>query len=596
MRRLLALTTFVTAIFVAACGDDAGVYTDAAGPTREGGMGDAGAFDAAHDASFSDAGAPLPPLRPSADAPPLGAERYEDPDDLFNAASCYDGEDNDAADMAEDDGLDCDDTNCSNLPSCCIARPQTPALCCRQISDTDVLADLGMCDPGSPLDCVDATAFGAPAPFVDDGLALGGDGVFDSGLLFDQTIDLRTANLDVTIEFRQAECTGSCRESAAFGITTQDALGMQSHVDPEVALVVSGERREARLLIADDIAMVWSDVGDGTWRVLLRPDGDVLVGRDGSAPVKVGTHQPVDDARVVAWGHSRNPGATGDDGIRIRRLESAVQLCDMPQAWSERRQLQMVITDPVETSGASSPSVVLDGMGVARLAFAQDGDIFFATRENPSRPERWARSLSPARTGASDPELVAVPDGFLLYYMAEESRTWMMASADATLDNLDDGTPLSMPAVGFAHPSIVPIMPPARPERFAMAASTVNGIETFSSVDGMDWLPHGTVPIELLDAVEVGDASLAVVNGGYQLAVAWRRGARWSVAIFASAELIAWRLVDARALEAGEGTERVGVRNLELFVNDDLLEAIYVGSDGIRETLHHASRAVPLLL
>ena len=539
------------------------------------------------------------PLRPQASpdlAPP--AERYEDPDDSFNAGSCYDGEDNDAADMAEADGFDCDDMDCATLPSCCVARPQT-ARCCQSDSLGDVLAELDSCTPGgSPLDCVvGATAFGAPTPFVDDGLAFGGDGVFDSGLLFDRAVDLRTENLDVSIEFRQAACTGSCRESAAFGITTQDALGTESHVDPEVALVVSGERREARLLIADDVAAVWTDVGDGTWRVVLRPDGVVLVGRDGATPIEVATYEPSADARVVAWGHSRNPGATGDDGIRIRLLDPTVQVCDMPNAWGERRQLVLQITDEVETTGASSPSVVLAG-DVPRLAFAQGGEIFFATRENPSRPERWAREPSPALTNATDPELVPVTDGFLLYYFGEsgESRTWMMALADETLDNLDAGMPLNMPAVDFAHPSIVPIMPPDRDERFAMAASTNEGIEAFSSLDGMLWEPHAVVPVESLGANEVGEPSLVVVNGGYQLAVAVRRGARWSIAMFASAELVHWRLVEERALEAGEGTERVGVRDLELFVNDSMLEAVYVGSDGIRESLHHASRRIPRLL
>lgn len=591
------------ALLAIACGDDDATTDprlDGAVLLDDGGASDAGAFDAPSSDAGSDAGPPPPPLHPM-NVPGVtpGAERYEDPDDVFNAASCYDGEDNDARDMAEADGFDCDDSNCATLPSCCVARPQAPETCCQPTSGGDALSSLGSCTPGgSPLECItDAMAFGAPTPFVDDGLALGGDGVYDSGLLFDAPVDLRTSNLDVRIRFRQAVCTGSCRESAAFGITTQEALGAQSHVDPEVALVVSGERREARLLIADDPAAVWNDVGDGEWHVVLRPDGDVLVGRDGSTPTLVATYQPVANARVVAWGHSRNPGATGDDGIRILELDPTVEVCDMPRGWSARQQLVLQVTDEVDTAGARSPSVVVDAAGMPRLAFEQGGNIYLGVRENPERLERWARDASEARADAADPELVRTDEGFRLYYFSgtELSSTWMVANADASLDNLDVGTPLTVPAVGFAHPSIVPISPPDRTESFAMAATISGGIGTFSSEDGLSWTPHGAVPIELLEAAEVGEPSLVVLNGGYQLAVPLRRGARWSVAIFASAELLAWRLVDERALEAGEGTERVGVRDLELFVNDDMLEAVYVGSDGVRETLHHAARRVPSL-
>ena len=255
---------------------------------------------------------------------------------------------------------------------------------------------------------------------------------------------------------------------------------------------------------------------------------------------------------------------------------------------------------PIATTGASSPSVVVDGSGVPHMAFAQGGEIYFATQENPSRPERWARDLSPVRSGDpsySEPELVPFGEGFRLYYFEQtEMRQWMSATADASLDNLDIGNPLAEPvSAGFAHPSIVPIMPPDRDERFAMAAVTDQGIETFSSIDGDNWNPHAVVPTDMLGAAEIGEPSLTVINAGYQLAVAVRRGARWSIAMFASAELVHWRLVDERSLEAGEGTERVGVRDLELFIRNSTLEAVYVGSDGLRDTLHHASRPLPAL-
>ena len=586
-------------VLAVACGDD-----DAGGMGYDGGaFSDGGRADApGADAGASDGGEGAPdPLHPSAGPMASPPGRYEDPNDAFNAGSCYDGRDNDVEeDGAGEDGEDCDDVDCASLSSCCVGRPQG-ASCCQSIREGDVLASLGGCTPGgTPLDCVvGATAFGAPTPFVDDGLAFGGDGVFDSGLIFDDAIDLRTSTLDTSVRFRQADCTGSCRESAAFGVTTQAALGTQSHVDPHVALVVSGERREARLLIADDVAQVWPDVDDGEWRIVLQPNGDVLVGRDEATPQRVGTYTPVSDARVVAWGHSRNPGATDDPGIRIEKLDPQVLLCDMPRAWAARSRIVMQVTDEVDTIGARSPSVVLDGSDVPHMAYVQNDEIHLATRENPSRPERWARNASPVRsdpaTAFSAPELVRDATGFRLYYFQRsETRTWFVAQGE-TLDNLDAGRPLSEPTFDFDQPSIVPIAPPDRPERFAMAAKTGSGIETFASEDGDTWTLHARVPTELLDAAELGAPSLEVVNAGYQLSVAVRRGARWSIATFASAELVHWRLVDDRALQAGDGTERVGVRDLELFRNGGILEAVYVGDDGVRETLHHAQRAIPVL-
>ena len=597
--RLLPILLFA----VVACGDDDGAPPDA----RDGGaafdgdvFGDAAPVDAGG-APDGDVGEPGP-LRPGAtpDLAPNDFGRSEDPDDAENAASCYDGLDNDAADDSAS-GFDCDDPSCSGLPSCCVARPQADE-CCQNTLSANVLDNLASCIAGgSPTGCLTSvTEFGAPTPFVDDGLALGGDGIYDSGLLLDTPIDLRTSNLDVRFDIRQAACSGACRESAAIGVTTQEALGANSHVDPDIAFVVSGERRQARLLINDDVVRVWDDVGSGAWQFVLRPDGSVLLGRDGGAVEQVGNYTPTESTRVVAWGHSRNPGATDDDGIRIESLNINVDVCDMPRAWSDRTPLSVAVVDEVSTSGATSPSVIVDDVNSARMVYAQGGDIHLATQEG-ARPERWARTADPLLVGDEDtglaysqPALVFADGVYHLYYVEDtaETRTWMHASGDS-LDNLETNTPLIEPTEGFADASIVAIAPPERPERFALVARTDAGLQAFASVEGETWTLQSDIPIALLDATVVAEPSLVVVNNGYQLAVALRRGARWSIAMFASAELVHWRLVEERALSAGDQTERVGVRDMDLFVRDSMIQAVYVGLDGVRDSLHHAQRPIP---
>lgn len=590
-------TTIILLALLVGCGDDDGGphAVDDGGLGADGGevFGDAAANDAG--GGIPDAGVGLP-LRPSAapDLRPGEFGRSEDPDDAENVASCYDGVDNDAV-----AGFDCDDPNCNGLPSCCIARPHASE-CCENVLSGNVLANLGDCAAGgSPLGCLtNVSEFGAPTPFVDSGLALGGDGVFDSGLLLDDPIDLRTANLDVEFEIRQAACSGACRESAAIGITTQEALGASSHVDPDIAFVVSGERQQARLLINDDVVRVWDDVGSGAWQIVLRPDGSVLLGRDGEEDLDhVGNYTPSESARLVAWGHSRNPGATGDDGIRIESLNVNVEICDMPRAWSDRTPLTMVVVDEVGTSGSTSPSVIVDDTST-RMAYAQGGSIYLAAQEG-ARPDRWAREaeplfLSDETTSYSQPELVFAEGIYHLYYVEDlaEARTWRHTSGDS-LDNLVPSAALAEPVPGFTEASIVAISPPDRAERFALVARTDAGIQAFGSVDGDVWTLQSTIPIDLLDASVVAEPSLAVVNHGYQLAVAIRRGARWSVAMFASAELVHWRLVEERALGAGEQTERVGVRDMDLFVRDSMIQAVYVGLDGVRDSLHHTQRPLP---
>ena len=152
----------------------------------------------------------------------------------LGAAPCYDGLDNDAG-----GALDCEDPSCrTGLRSCCVGD----AACCGA-EDAQALVE-GTLLASCGLDCLDAVGFGLPRPFVDragDGAALapGGDGDFDSGLVFGAPLDLaarRTVLRGVIVPGRPARAAaGRPWPSASWGKSRPPVSGTRASWSPSSA-------------------------------------------------------------------------------------------------------------------------------------------------------------------------------------------------------------------------------------------------------------------------------------------------------------------------------------------------------------------------
>ncbi|MEM9072640.1 MAG: hypothetical protein AAGE52_29300 [Myxococcota bacterium] len=594
------------------CGDDDGVFpgSDAGrGVDDDGGGGgaDAGAALDAGPAFDAGAGEDFPGVPP---VPMPGVEpgaRFEDETDPGNAGACYDRVDNN--DNGDGESLtDCDDPLCAVLPSCCV--DSTASECCAPtLPRSDLFATLDACEAAGPEGCVaGARAFGVPRPLVDrGGVLFGGDSSFDSGIVLERPYDLRSETVLVRADVVQAtECGADCLESVAIGVTRDLSLPDTAHVDPLVAVVISGSSREARMMVGSRVIQVWEAVGDSTWTLALHPDGRVEAGPEGGR-VGVAFFERADTAYLAAWGHSRNPSATDDRAARITSLEVESSLCDVPSAWSVRAPLSVEDAVPLNTEGARGPSIAMTAAGPL-VAFEQNGAIYAALGTDTARPERFFVTTN-APTEAlldvsgetlRDPELVPGEE-MRLYYLQDGPEGTSLRARPVVADGDAVGDEIvNVPAIRFggviAHPTIARINPRDRPERYAMVMWVDGSLRSYASVDGVSWMDAGEVPIDVSLAGEVGAASLVVVNGGYQLLVAVRRATRWSLALLASAELVHWRLVDERALGDGAGRDALGARDADAMLEDGTLTVVYVGLDGTRETLHRTERAIPTLV
>jgi hypothetical protein len=563
------------------CGDDDG---DGIAADRDAG---APSFsDAAVDAAFpSDAGTLPPPFDGYPLDPSLGAESPGERDDsLDGVESCYDGLDNDAESSP---GADCADPGCATLPSCWIGRDT-------QCGPPLAGPTFDACAEGSCFE--GATLFGSPTPFVEgDTLALGGDAAYDSGLLFPTTYDLRTDVLRLSARFGlPADCSG-CLESAAFGVTAARALGETDHVVPIAALVLSGARNEVALVIGT-ATLARFDASPGPWTLTLSPDGTASVSRDGTV-VHDGARFARDaSARVVLYGHSRNPSATAIASARIETFSTRSERCDMPAAWSTPETIRFERgLESWEVTAPSSPSVALDPSGVPTLVFVERGAVHAAKAPDPAAPSRFVPTAANGLDGpalvsdASEVELVANDGGFSLYVRAGEITSGITRhplSADARA--LGAAVPLAVsggPVEGFGVIE--------REGRTFLVALQAGRVSTHVALDGTSFTPVGAISADGLDADALGAPDLFVQRDTYRVVLPIRRGTRWRSALFASDDFVHWRLIDADVAATQDADERLGIREADALVEVGRESWIYEGYDGIGSSLRRRTRATP---
>ena len=520
------------------------------------------------------AGADAGPSVPAFEGIPADPERFldgaaEDPSlgatPGAGRATCYDELDNDGF-----GGLDCAVDRCRALASCCVDAGD----CCAPMgAEAPLPAELVFDCGDAPLEsCLAVEPFGQPRPFVDDAaLAFGGDAEFDSGLLVGAPVDLRTTRVRVGARFAHGACEGSCLESAAMGFTAQAALDDETHVRPLVALQLSPSREAAHVLVGDAVvARLPLGEEEARWELELRPTGEAFVWRDETQLARV-RYATVREARLVLWGHSRNPGATDVQRARLLELDASAERCGMADAWEGPSELGLdAVSEParvsvVEAAGARWMLVLGEGSGAD--LFRDDAAV-----EAAALPE-----------GAREATLAAGPSG--------ELELWYLAGPDARLHRApwteaeDVGAPLPE---GFAAPSVL--------------HHRGHEIVVAEGAGGLVLLARGPATMgawrdlsEGLGGVPAGARapSLIVHGDAYLLHYGTRSGTRWYVGLLASDELLAWRDVGARVFAGGAAFDARGASAPSVLSEGDALRLHYVAHDGVTRHLATTRRVAP---
>ena len=484
-------------------------------------------------------------------------------------AECFDGLDRDG-----DERVDCADPDCfTHLRSCCAGRGD----CCAAATAQSLLDSSMSAGCSDPAECLAAAPFGLPAPFIVDGaLSAAGDGDYDSGVLFDEPVDLRSIRATLVGDFAGPEVCGvdGCFESIAFGFTRQTRLGAESHVEPILSLSLLPSREEVRLRVGSVSMGRWA-AETGPWALVATPERAIGVESPSRSLATDAVFEPTDATRVVVWGHNENASASADPGARLRSLALARALCDMPGAWRERSLLR---GDEGPLAFETAPSLAMWG-DRAVIAYEVDGTIRLSEREPGNGPfAPSSATLAGDGFAASEPELVS-SGGELLVFAIDGEGSLVRAAGD--LENL-------RPAEVVFASSDGPLMDMTVTTRegapsLVMVARTVAGLRTLTSSDaGSSWQSRGLLPFPAIDRVdEIGRASLLIHDGAYVLYVAVRRGTRWQIAQLASDDFVHWRLVEASALGPGE-LAPLGVRAVDAVAVGDAVRLVGLGWDGVR--------------
>ncbi len=231
-------------------------------------------------------------------------------------------------------GAGCGVEACEALAACCVGSGR----CCSAVDSPALpaLIDFRSCAGLDVQSCAQdhgtvAVPFGPDAPLLSGrGLMANGTLFTDGGAVLGAPVDLAAHRVDVAVRFTLPEqCGSSCLESAGISWTNGDP---SLRFENGLGLVLSGARREMRLLIGDTAVASFSAGSSGTvWMLSVEPDGHVEVRRDG----ELQTRRPVEvsqlrQARLAVFGRNSNEAP---QAAAIATLSLEQSLCDMPSAW-----------------------------------------------------------------------------------------------------------------------------------------------------------------------------------------------------------------------------------------------------------------------
>ena len=528
-----------------------------------------------------DAGAPMSPGFqgiPPSDS--LGGVREDDEaaGDFAGVLSCYDGLDNN-----DDPLVDCADPACFALGSCCVDSGRDA--CC---AGPETLVQQSFDGCGSASGCIaGATLFGAPAPFISGGaLALGGDALYDSGVLVAEPLDLRGERVELSATFVDTTTCAGCLDGAAFGVTAQTALDDRAHVEPLVALQRNAGD-DVRLRVGDRTLLRIRLVEGEPITLVLRPDGEGEVHHGGEVhrfdhPV----HQVV---HAVAWGFSSNPSASAPEGVYLDDLSLSRAHCGIADGWLERGPTAGATDD-----GLLGVAAATDAEGTTWLALWNEDALTLAT----VAPE-GALAASSVTVG----EVVwgTDPHGWGLTF--DGTDLWLTFVADHELG-------ASMGRARLVESTFEP-----EPEPFFRAASPI-GSPQWVSAFGYElvvsaweagvglWARGPDLPTpdewHLLDGDVAGLGAKGAVEpdlvwspeGAWLLHYAQPVGTRWRIGLVASDELVAWRPLDDVLGGSGDldDFDALGATSPAVTHEGDQLSLHYIGLAPAATRLGHARR------
>ncbi len=497
-------------------------------------------------------------------------------------------------------GVDCS-AFCVPAATCCVENTR----CC--VPTASSTFDFTACDGLACLaDTVGpAVVFGSPLPWVSEGsLVLGGDGAFDSGLLFPRVLDLRTEGLNARVTFAPPESCESCIESASIAVTTQQMVGANENVTVEAGLVFTTSR--VSLIVANELVGSVPTTGVAeTWQLALLPDGTVEAVREVDLQRLSRRFEPPAEARVVLFGHSQNPLPIG---ARFDALTIDTTLCNMPSAVRDRE--TVTLSEP----NVSAPSLVFDREDQPTIAFASNGEIYIGADPSGSPSELIVLDAENPALAADDgkryssPELLFVDDRLLLFVtehaddgtgasrimvasggspLAERRR---FGAAAVALDPSDYHD-----VIAFDQPTLTQFG-----SIFVMVvrARMTSGRHELRAFYGPD--EHTFAPFEgkLGDFANgrVSEPSLTLHGTSYHLYFTRKVGARNVIVMLASPNMRVFReLGTVLRAEAGDG---IAVESLDAAVDEarQLVHYVYLGDDGRERTLRRATRRASFTL
>jgi len=520
----------------------------------------------------------------------------------------------------------CDPTACMGVRSCCVGS----GTCCGA-SGADaapaIIVPGGCLDFDDALPCIGAgvTDFGNPTPYIfANAIVPNGDGVGDSGLFSNASVDLTVHRVTLSARFREpTECAGGCFDTLGMGMTAQAAVGGAVRVI--ASLLYSASRDRMALMVGETQVTYWDDVADGSeWTLDLQPSGTLRVLEEGIPMIEEIPFRTRSTARALVYGQSVNPSSTTEP-TRLEGLSIDVSLCDVPDSWTGRTTLRVDLEEGGQLSadhGATAPSLISTGTSTL-LAFEQGGSIRiaedlgsgFVARTTPiasEATESWGDA------GAFDPEIVAntAEGGYALFYTARGSAGDGAASiARVDLDEMlvpsEDGptqvvTGAHVEGDWASEPTIMVHSPTV----WIMVVNTeergTRYLRVLRSDDGgKTWDRHRSYELEVLtaraggrsggafDSDEIGHPALTIHNGAWHLHYVGRRGTRSSIGVLVSDNLVSWRNPNPQDGVFGPGAEdfeTVAVSAPDVIVVPEGLWMIYVGRDGYQGRLGTTSR------
>lgn len=492
----------------------------------------------------------------------VGGESATD-DALNDIRSCYDGEDNDA-----DSAVDCADPACFPVASCCVSSGR--AECC---TAPEVIADQSFDTCSDPAGCLDATVFGSPEPFVSGGaLAMGGDSLYDSGVLVTAALDLRGERVELEATFRDTTTCSGCLDGAAFGVTAQASLDDQDHVEPLVALQRNAGG-DVRLRVGPRTLQSFVVTEGQPFTLVLRPDGVGEVSHAGTTHSFAHTVGRV--VHAVAWGYSSNPSASAPEGVFLDDLSIARSRCGAANGWRDRAPTG---ADEGRLLGIGAAT---DASGTHWLALDDMDGLAIGTIDE---------------SGAFDPQPLEVgtipwgndPRGWGLTH--DGTDLWLTFLADvgeletafgrARLngDTFEpESEPFFQPSAAVAH---VRWVVARGHELLVVDDGAVALFGRGPQVPGAEdvWVRLDSDLRALTTGAHQPDLHLTR-EGVWLLHVARPMGTRWVVELFASDELVAWRPMGVVLAGSGdlEDFDGLGASAPAVVTEGDALQLYYVG-------------------